>query len=410
MSAGSAGTALGPRCPRLHFDHHAPNERAALERLCADLRRDGGIAWSDAYDGFWVVGGFDLVDEVLRNPALFFSGRRDGGRSAGLGIPTFRTPAFIPGEVDPPDHRPYRDLLLPFLGKSAMAGLAPVVAEIVDGLLEDIARKRAFDVVSDLGNAVPGIVTMHLLGLPYEAWGRIVRPVHDTHNVEPGSAAAAEVQRQMDAVLGELTDLIARRRREPADDLTSHLVRASEPHALDDHEVLSLQLAVLFGGVGTTAEAIANSLLYLQHDAALRARLAEGPHAADIVEELLRYITPAQSSARTVARDTELGGQRLHGGQRILLLLLGSANRDAQRFDRPDAVLPDRERRRHVVFGGGVHTCTGQWLARLELTTTLRAFVRRFPDYRIDENAAVPFAVQSIHAGWLGMPAVVEAS
>ena len=121
-------------------------------------------------------------------------------------------------------------------------------------------------------------------------------------------------------------------------------------------------------------------------------------------EEFLRYFTPVQAFARTVARDTELGDQALRRGDRVLMCF-ASANRDEREFPDPDEFIPDRQPNRHVAFGIGKHRCIGSTLARAEFATMLETTLRRLPDFRIVRSETVRYPSLGIVNGYVSMPA-----
>jgi cytochrome P450 len=120
-------------------------------------------------------------------------------------------------------------------------------------------------------------------------------------------------------------------------------------------------------------------------------------------EEFLRYFSPVHAFSRTVARDTELDGQKLHPGERVLLCF-GSANRDDAQFPEPDTFVPDRFPNRHVAFGLGKHRCIGSTLARHEFAVMLEEVLRRVPDYKLDRARMKRYPSIGIVNGYVTMP------
>ena len=183
-----------------------------------------------------------------------------------------------------------------------------------------------------------------------------------------------------------LEPLIARRRREPGSDLMSLLV-APSPDALDLDELVGACVTLLFAGHETTANLIGNGLLALLERPAALELLRRTPEACGpAVEELLRFDSPVQRNRRRTTRDTDLAGQRIRAGDRVLAFL-GSANRDEAVFAEPDELDLLRGPAKHLAFGYGIHYCIGAALSRLEAPMALAAVLERFPEIRLEPGA-----------------------
>jgi cytochrome P450 len=199
---------------------------------------------------------------------------------------------------------------------------------------------------------------------------------------------------------------VQQRREEPADDVLTVLVRASlDGRPLTDQEIVELCMTIISGGFVTTTALTAHALLWLSQHRDERRRLTDDvtllPAAT---EELLRIFSPAQSLARTVTRDVEIGGRTLRAGDRVLLSWAG-ANRDPEVFEEPDAVRLDRQPNRHAAFGFGIHRCIGNSFARAEFAAMLRQVLSRLPDYEVDVAATRPYPSVGVINGVISMPA-----
>jgi cytochrome P450 len=161
---------------------------------------------------------------------------------------------------------------------------------------------------------------------------------------------------------------------------------------------------MMAGGMDTTTAVLANAALYLFQNPDERRRLIDEPELLpSAIEEFLRFYSPVQALARTVASDTVLHGQQLREGQR-LLLSWASANRDETVFDRADEVVLDRKPNRHAAFGLGAHRCLGSHLARLEIRIVLGELLRRAPNYRILSGESERYESIGVVNGWSTMP------
>jgi cytochrome P450 len=197
----------------------------------------------------------------------------------------------------------------------------------------------------------------------------------------------------MDASLtlvGYYQDMVAARKARPSADLTSALLAAeADGDRLDDREIIAFLFLMVVAGNETTTKLLANSLYWgWRHREQLAKPLTDQARVGDWVEETLRYDTSSQMLARTVAKDTELYGETVPAGDR-LLLLIGSANRDPRVFPDPDVYDLDRDTSQLISFGGGRHFCLGANLARLEAQIVLTEFARQVKTYEIDAAAAV---------------------
>jgi cytochrome P450 len=175
------------------------------------------------------------------------------------------------------------------------------------------------------------------------------------------------------------------RRRQPGDDLTTHLVQAEEAGDNLTNEELTANIILLFGaGHETTVNLIGNGLLALHHNPGqLRLLRQDPPLAPNAVEELLRYDSSVQVTGRTTLEDVEeIGGIPLEKGQTVVCLL-GSANRDPAVYPDPDRLDITRRDVRPLSFGGGIHYCVGAQLARIEGEIAIGTLLRRLPNLRL---------------------------
>jgi cytochrome P450 len=179
-------------------------------------------------------------------------------------------------------------------------------------------------------------------------------------------------------------DMVRERLRRPRDDLVGSLASALQTRQLDSEQAaVGLTLLIVTAGTETTTALISSSLLALDAHRDQRALLVDGRTAFDdAIEELLRFESPIQMLARSLTREVELHQCVIPLSSRVVLLY-GAANRDERRFDDPDRLDLDRERRRHLAFGEGIHFCLGAPLARLEGRVALECFLGAFPEYAV---------------------------
>jgi cytochrome P450 len=376
--------------PIVDFDHHDPAFHADRHAEWAELRRCP-VAFNERYGGFWVVSGHDVVEEVARDGVTFSSEHRrepvDGITYLGIaGIPRGRgIPTAGIAEVEGPTHQALRRVLNPHLVPNTVLGMRPLMEAATRWFLDQHITDGEMDLVLDLTNPVPAILTMHLVGLPLDDWSHYAELFHATIAYRPGHPEFDRAIGRVPAMLARLGEEAASRRAEPRDDLLSELVTMEvDGRRLDDDEVQAVLWNLVGGGLDTTTSLTSLSLLHLGTHPEQRRRLIEEPgliHGA--TEEFLRYFTVNETLTRTVTADVELGGQQLRRGDHLMLSWL-SANRDEAVFDRPDEVILDRAPNPHLAFGSGPHRCIGMHMARTMFQVLVGEVLARIPDYEVD--------------------------
>lgn len=295
-------------------------------------------------------------------------------------------PPAVPGDmlgVDPPEHTRYRKLLTGKFTVRRMQKLGDHVADITAAHLDAMERAGGpVDLVEVFAFPIPALVICELLGVPY----------HDRDFFQQHVAAAVGgVDDSMEArgaafaaVADYLRGLVLAKRSAPTDDLLSDLTGTD----LTDDELSGIGALLLGAGLDTTANMLAlGTAVLLTHPDQIAA-LRDDPETTDrAIEELLRYLSIAHTSARTALTDVELDGQLIKKGETVAVSIQ-AANRDPAKFDEPDTFDIGRSAVGHLGFGHGVHQCLGQQLARVEMRVALPALVRRFPTLRL----AVPVA------------------
>ncbi len=370
----------------------APETREDPYPVYARLREEAPVYFSAGYNG-WLITRYDHVAAGFRDARL--SAKRSGNLVTKLPEavrqriePLRRNLASWALLLDPPEHTRIRALINKAFAPRLVEGLRPRVEALVGGLLDAAAPAGQMDIVSDLADVLPLLVIGEVLGVPAE----------DRHRLKGWSNAIAaflgtgrpslEVAESTLLAVVELEDYfrgaIARRRKQPGNDLLSQLLLAEEQGAiLGEQELLSTCCMLLFGGHETTKNFIGNGLLaLLRHPAEREALRASPALLGPAVEELLRYDPPVHWMSRAALEDIALEGATIAKGDRVFLML-GAANRDPAYFRDPDQLDIHRADVRHFSFGLGVHYCVGAALARLEAQAAFGTFLRRFPDARL---------------------------
>jgi cytochrome P450 len=286
---------------------------------------------------------------------------------------------------DPPDHTRLRRLVATAFTMRRVELMRPRIVEITDELLAGLAGREQVDLVDDFAFPLPVTVICELLGVPYadredfRTWSTVLLSAGEID-------AVVAAGKNMAAYLHEL---IAAKRADPVDDMLSALIQARDDgDRLDEAELVSMAFLLLVAGHETTVNLIANgTLALLQHPdqrAALRADPALLPGA---IEEFLRYDGPiSHATIRYTTEPVEIGGVTIPGGE-FVVIALGSANRDDDRFADADRLDVTRPAGGHLAFGHGIHFCVGAPLARLEGQIAIGRLFDRFPDLALAVDA-----------------------
>jgi P450-derived glycosyltransferase activator len=289
-------------------------------------------------------------------------------------------------EMNPPDHTRLRRLAQPAFSPKHMAGYRPRIEATVGGLLDRAEAMGTFDLVPALAAPLPIAVITDLLGIPdadadnFARYGTVIGSALDGIR----SLAHASRLQAADAELKTLFDgLFALRRRQPADDIVSHLV-AAEGDQVKPDELLPMCVLLLVAGFETTVNLIGNAVnALLDHPEQWDALCADpATMAPKAVEETLRYDPPVQRTGRFALEPLELDGKPVRKDQ-FVVTLIGGANRDPEAYADPDRFDISRAQTAdHLAFSSGIHYCVGQPLARLEATVALRLLAERMPGLR----------------------------
>lgn len=394
-------------CP---FDHHSPEHAANAVEAYRAIREGRGIVRSDRHGGFAAVTRYDDVVGVARDHERYSNAYElEGGFSGGVTLPHNPTaPRMSIAEMDPPDWNPIRRALNPWFSVEAMDRFSPRIREITTESIDRFIESGSCDLVFDLCNPVPAIVTMEYLGIPTDEWERWAVPIHTsvyTPRTPPDNPEISKLNDAFAWIYDQVREIVADRRRTPTGDLVSFLV-SDDGAGLDDSLAFEAVYTLLAAGVDTTTSLLSAALHHLAQHPEERQRLVEDRSLLKpACEEFLRYYSPAQATARTVAQDgAELCGEIFNRGDR-LLLSWASANRDASHFADPDEFVLDRTPNRHVAFAHGIHRCLGAPLARAEFDVVMDEVLDRLPEYEIDLEGSPTYPDIGLMFGYQHMPA-----
>ncbi len=341
------------------------------------LRSEHPVYHNERLD-LWALSRYRDVEAALRNIEVFSSAQGIGPER--MSIPTMIT-------RDPPDHRRLRSLVSKAFTPRMVAQMEARIRQIIRHLLDAAADSGSFDLVHDVAEPLPVIVIAEMLGVDPEHRPAFKRWSDDTIGVLGGSPDfdLNRYLRTWQEFKAYFTEMAERRRREPKDDLVSALVRAQEEQdALTPGEILNFILLLLVAGNETTTNLITNgALALLEHrdDAMI---LRERPDLIpSAVEECLRYDSPVQATFRTTSARVEIRDATIPAGAKVMMLY-GSANRDAEIFEEPDRFNVERSPNDHIAFAIGIHYCLGAPLARLEGKLALEEVLDRMKNIRLD--------------------------
>jgi cytochrome P450 len=362
----------------------------------ADLRARGavqpGAAWlgigtDDGPPTLFTAYSFDAVNRVLTDAASFSS----AGYAELMGVVLGRSIL----EMDPPEHRAYRSILQQaFTRKEMERWRRELVAPLVDGMIDGFVERGRVDLVRDLLFPFPVRVIAALLGLPeadLPEFHRLgVELIGVTADWDRAVAASAALRDYFATVLAE-------RRRRPADDMISVLAQADhDGQKLTDEEIFAFCRLLLPAGAETTYRSSSNLLFgLLTHPDQLTEVTDDRALLPAAIEEALRWEPPLLSIFRTATAEVELAGVTVPAGTSVAVQI-GSANHDDSRWPDPERFDIHRERRAHIAFASGPHTCLGMHLARMETVEAVGLVLDRLPGLRLDPDAPPPFVTGTV--------------
>jgi cytochrome P450 len=290
--------------------------------------------------------------------------------------------------MDPPEHTRLRKLMNKGFSPAAIEGLRPQVEAIVDQMLGSLRHGSEVDLMREFANPMPVRIISAMLGVPQELhetfvnWSRAVAVFRGSPDRTVEQARAAQ------NALAQMTDFfckaVAERRRNKGNDLISLLIDIEEDgEVLTEEELYAQCIALLFAGHETTRNLIGNGMYTLLQHPEETAELREKPGIIrTAVEEILRYESPVQFTARVLKEEIEVCGQRIPQKWSILCML-GAANRDPKQFKEPNRLNLKRLNNQHLAFSAGPHFCIGSQLARLEGQIAILNLVQRFPEMKL---------------------------
>jgi cytochrome P450 len=358
------------------------------------LREESPVHWCEPWQQ-WVITRYDDVLAVNKDARRFSSAGWERKFVSQLPSELQRLPHMarhystkVLSMTDPPEHTRLRRLVVRSFTPRVLETIRPHIESLAEGLLDRVDSRKRMDAIADFAYPLPAIVIGELLGAPENAreqfmrWSADIVAFVGTGHPEPERALRTEqTLREFEKFL---EPIVRDRRANPRDDLISILASPAEDgEQLTDGELVSTCIVLMFAGHETTANLIGNGLLALfRHPEQLELLKADPKLTERAVEELLRYDSPVQRNRRVAKEDLELRGKTISKGDAVMVFM-GSANRDPQKFANPDELDITRSPNPHMAFGYGIHFCVGAALSRIEAPVAIRALLRRFPNARL---------------------------
>jgi cholest-4-en-3-one 26-monooxygenase len=335
--------------------------------------------------GFWALTRYDDVVAVSRDP-LGFSSARGGTNIKDYEGTDLSQIQLLMLNMDPPQHHKFRKLVSTGFTPRITARLEPRIRETTKRIIDRVASKGRCDFVKEIAAELPLQVIAELMGIPLDdrhkvfEWSNRLIGFDDPEfqtSMEDARIAAAEIWFYAN-------ELASKRQGQRGDDLVSILINAEvDGERLSELEFDAFFMLLAVAGNETTRNLISGGMVALLEHPEERARLIADPSLmSSAVEEMLRCVSPVMHFRRTAMRDSEIRGQRIREGDKLVLYYI-SANRDEDVFPDSDTFDVGRTPNEHLAFGVGEHFCLGSSLARLEIRVMFEELLRRLPDMRV---------------------------
>jgi cytochrome P450 len=386
-------TASGP--PLSLYRLLEPQVLADPYPLYERLRREDPVHW-DPYLHSWVVTRYADVVTVLHDFSAARTPTPEQLSAIGLSklTPLARVMVKQMLFLDPPSHSRIRGLAACAFTPARVSALRNRIQLLADKLLDAVAPNGRMDMLADFAEPLPAIVTSELFGVSTEfalqlkTWSAKFAEMLGNFQHNPD-----RIPSMLDTI-ENLTEFfrkaVEEQKKKPCPGLVHSLVKAElEGDRLTEEEIIANCIITLVGGLETTTNLIGNGILTLLRHPDEMQRLRNDPSLiVSAVEELLRYESPSQHTARLAPSDVTLGGKSIRKRQAVIAVM-GAGNRDPERFPDPNRLDLTRQDNRHLAFGWAAHFCFGAPLARLEGQVAFSTLLNRFPDLTLESGPLV---------------------
>lgn len=354
------------------------------------LRDEQPVYWheptehSPAGEGFWVVSRYDDTVKVMRDPDTFSSDKVPPRTGGGTGLNDESHAGYAINASDDPQHKRLRGLVSQGFTPKHIAELEADLRQRAKGILDTISNPDSFEFMREVARELPLQAICSILGVPEDDRLELADWI-DQGLETPSEGVISREHLLMVQNYGQ--KLIEEKRKNPANDMLSDIVRARmddvEEKQLNPLELINFFMLLFPAGAETTRSAIGGGLLALMQNPEQMRKLRDNPDLMPLaVEEIVRWTTPSIYKRRTATRDTELAGEKIKAGDKVSFWEM-SANRDERAFNAPFTFDISRDPNPHVGFGTGIHICLGMPLARMELKIMFEELLDRFSDFEL---------------------------
>lgn len=357
------------------FCHFAAPEAMWKEESCyhwyKKMRHSNPIYY-DANRRCWDIFRYKDAKTVLSNYQAFSSERSKDKVDSLL-------------SMDPPEHKKYRSIANKSFASRYRLRMESLIKEITEHRMDQLKHKQHIDFIQDIAYYIPVAMMMTLLGIPWEYYQRVI-------DMSIGGLTRSNSKNELKYALKKVRDsihdgnrffekLIEEKRRNPQDDMTSHLLMEHKDIPLS--KIRDFLYSILTAGNETSINLLGNTMYLFSTQPNVWSLLQEDPtKIPQAIEEVLRFHPSVHNINRIATEDIELNGHTIKKGEEVVVWL-ASANRDEEIFEQADEFQIDRSPNPHIAFGYGIHTCLGNSLARLEANIIFTSFINRFPKTRI---------------------------
>jgi pimeloyl-[acyl-carrier protein] synthase len=357
------------------------------------LRTEAPVHW-DPFLHAWVVTRYQDVVRVLhdfsadRTPTPEQLERMNLSAISPIAAVMVKQMLFL----DAPAHTRLRSLASSAFTPARVRVLRSHIQHIADALIDAAmaAKSGQMDIIAEFAEPLPAIVTAEMLGVPIKDhrqlkdWTAVFAEMLGNFQHNPDHVP--KVLRALEEMLEYFRERVRELREHPREGLINSLLTAEiNGDRLTEEEVIANSIVTMVGGQETTTNLIGNGLLTLLRYPAEMQRLRDDPELIpSAVEELLRYESPSQHTARLARTDVELGGRKIRKRDAVIAVM-GAANRDPERFPNPDRLDVARTDNRHLAFGWAAHFCFGAALARIEGQVSFSTILRRMPELALQQ-------------------------
>ena len=382
--------------------------------LYRQLRSEDPVHW-DPFLHAWIVTRYDDVVHVLHH----FSAQRTPTpvQLSALNLSALNPIAAVMVRqmlfLDPPAHTRLRALASAAFTTRRVEQLRYHIREVMDDLLDAVVRQGSMDVIADFASPAPAIITAELLGVPVEDHAQLKDWSQDfaemLGNFQHNPDRFQRVLRSVDHLCSYFRAALQEQRLRPRGGLIEAMMNAEVDGArLTEDEIIANLIVTMVGGQETTTNLIGNGVLtLLRHPADLERLRADRSLIPSAVEELLRYESPSQHTARLAPADVDLGGKHIRE-RTAVIAVMGAGNRDPARFPDPDRLDILRTENRHLAFGWAAHFCFGAALARLEGQTAFERILLRLPELALDTRVPLQWRQNLGLRGLVALPVTFD--